>query len=449
MAVNSRVYGTPEMWDTVKDGSYNTSIKIANFKNMMETPSQQAINYPNSLITAVTENLINTNTDIDISISPWKINLNSMFAFPKIPYVSYDNQAEYANIDYIDVYNKVPTSFIITRSGNQLNENMTPTTNKSANNFDPHFKMGQPKENFLNGNDAVFNRSGLTQTENVQLVTDFNFRDVLVYPRIIAENEIEGTTSDYNLESYFNSGYKVHPSIRYIYFRFAIKVDGEYIFANYLGNQFINIVNTNKLYVPNYTFDWYDSTKPFSNYQDILTPVNLSMLYFTSSNYKWQIKSKNVIDETNLKIIDPPFYGYYIPPGDIIDFKRVDIISKSLGIVTGGYEIVCNDSKIDTLKEFILKECAYLGFWFTTGEQGIADANNNLFGISDKLYLPDLDASSVTTGTYKYGAAAKNSSRYNLTDGAITNSGSKNPDSGDLTTQINKNKIGGSKEVFF
>lgn len=437
------------MWDSVYAGIYKTSIKIANFKNMLENPSQDAINLPNSLTTAVKENLINTNTDIDISISPWKINPKSMFAFPKIPYVSFDNQTVYANIDYIDVYNKVPTNFIITRRGNQLNADMTSAVSKSANNFDPHFKMGQPKENFLNGNDAVFERSSLNQTEDIELVTDFNFRDVLVYPRIIAENEISATTSDYNLESYFNSGYKVHPSIRYIYFRFAIKVDGEYVFQHILGNQFINIVNTNKLYVPDYTFDWYDNTKPFSNYQDILTPVNLSMLYFTSSNYKWTINSKNVINGTNFKIIEPPFYGYYIPPADIIDFKKVEILSKKLGIVTGGYEIVCNDSKIDTLKEFILKECAYLGFWFTTGEQGITDANNNLFGISDKLYLPDLDANSVTTGTYKYGTATKNSARYNLTDGAITNSGPKNPDSGDVTTQINKNKIGGSKEVFF
>lgn len=457
MPVNANVWGTPAQWRNELVTAYDieTSFKSSKFKEIGNIVNDNSPYGTSSLGFAIYYDIIDSkNNEIDSSISPWNISNDSILFNPTIVTVKNDMIVEGGRL-FRNSYGEllISRNSLNLNSGNNYafdDENIDRTYSLSPYNFDAIFKFGQSKESILSPSGIQLSSSySLTRIFNNRFITDFNYRDIVLLGKIIAVSDIDTllTATDYTIDSYFNTNAKdTHPYIVGISFTPYIKYkDEDNVTKYHEAANFIQLINNSPANSSIYeVYSNYKSTP--DNTESKYRCYNGYYTYFNSTHSRFNNYNEYYQTVYNMptKPILTDGLEQYTPMFNISE-KFVSAHNRISSKLT---QVFCYSTTLT--RDDVIKEIAYLGFWFTTHRQGIEMANQNKFGESDLLCLPVFNSSNTTTGKYEKGVEAKKLPNFNYSNNIVNSTDLfKSGDTGDLTTNINTNKAGGNRRVFF
>lgn len=425
MTVNPNVYGTSENWITASEFE-NSSLRLTNFKTVSGKTGTGDY-YASSIGQGVYVDLINTeNAELEDSISPWNISGKSILFNPKIPLG--DNE-------YAEIFEEKRKLFLFYGQNNRpiVGLNEVQKINKIPYNFDAHYSFGCSKSDFLNIKNSgdVFYDGDIYDQLDYRPFVDFNYRDILLVGYVYCTNG--SSLSDYfTIDAYYSTEKEIYPYIERIFFKTFLynKVNNKYEEVN-----FINFINGGKI-----------------NCKDI-----------TVSNGNFNINQMNGYHVYNVTPYDKtPENNNYFKITYNKDTKTsnqyvycVNADNRFHSVVVGNDGVENNIYRhrvhyTEFTKEDALKEIAYMGFWFSgTRAASLSDAESNLFGESDNLYLPEFDGTNTTTGEYRYGTDAKNLPNFNYGNMSEVVINTDEEDTGDLISNLNIKALTGGKHYYW
>lgn len=395
--INENVWLSKDNWYEYRD--LNSGVNNTGFFTTSWNGSR-------GLGSAVYHDYINPENNLDTSNIFWAINKECIFFKNAITLTkyTYENDTENVTIyqDEIAVRGDIPVW--ITIDGGSYPNGLSPRY--YGKNFSPLGKWNQSKSTFLNWNYGDMTSGSLVSNiYNPAFINDFNYKRTVLLIYLTVSGSKTGDTYNFTYDEYFNNSDYVnrYPYIRDIYYRMYIEDEGIRkqigFVPNFIANMPITTPGSEVTYgLYGYYNDYYSYLPNFCVRQ-----TNLNVVPFDYTNTKMDMIKKTA----NTNGAQFYIFNYFEGDGD----GELQVIPKSNGEVT-----ICKVFNIS--KEDILKNIAYLGFWFTTNE---TSAETGVMGVDPNLYIPEIK-NGVTTGKYASGVSAKEYNNFTWKDDMSNNS---------------------------
>lgn len=385
MDINTSIYGTPESWV-----SFSTTTDKANLK----MPVWGTGSYKNQWYGGFQTGVFTLNEDtIDRTIAPWGINAKAAINNKKYLYVtmrtsggSFVDLPEPQTRDvYSDNSRPLPAIFAIT-GADQYAINQYNQYAYNADQLRTNGKLSRP-------------------------ITNFTYNNIVICPQIVCGKVNAAQNAGYDvytcsIRDYFDNYINTYPVIIRIY------IDGYNI---YYGQPTVNVTQrirdtSNAIgHVDTRTTAVYPVV-----YNNVVSPLRQAMRAVTNNRITIVGMDNSTTPPTiqcpnggNLDLssddaafafvsINNTFTYYYADNGKIAPKNHVH--SSTNNYLTTVWE--------SPTEEEVLKECAYLGFWFSTSNTSALNSAGGTLCTDDNLYLPKFDDAGITTGEYYHGAEA-------------------------------------------
>lgn len=388
MKINSSIYGNSNQWLSPTDSTgVGAEVKCAYFG--------ESIYSDNTWHTAVTTGLIPDGTnDIDLSISPWAIGRDAWFNSPSFAYPSNNGDGL---VDALSTHTDTPIIIAGYQQGgsNGVIPNRSFVPNATASTY--------RSSSYFNVPFTSFNYNKIIGVAILEVSTEAILTDITAPTQRVYVNKYFDTSHSINYETYpiITAGYMV------MYAETLTPV---------LGNKRSRMTVQNFFVEPTYKIR--DASE--YNYDTYKTTMNAEKMYLTNNNYTGggNFSSSFTVFGNNVT------RGYGVPRDKIMDtFGHTFAYNTTNGenncniVLAPAYTPTFRHSITTTsgiyvlpywknlLKEEILKQFAYIGFWFTDDIEYIQEDIGINCTVSN-VYAPVFDSKGVTTGEYKAGIDA-------------------------------------------
>lgn len=389
MNINTTIYGAPETWYTPSgDFAAKPSTKLPTWG----TGYYNHYYYGGFDVGTFTAN----GAPVDNSLALWGINKNAPFARPYFcfPTLAVDSNYVYTTAPEVHTYNvlteentTLPLTAAVYGSNLSTRANSTPDYQYSPNAATP-----------LQWTQAA-----------CQPILNFKYNNIVLLPVIIAARDTVGTDDSgldfatYSITDYFDGGGQTaYPYI------VAVNAD-VYIATTSITTRSKNNDALKLWYSHEYAAHVSSWQGTFSRYLAPYYSVQPSNTIRISGGYANAVDSSyNYSFGSNQSFTTVPEafarfsrIGYSDSPHIILDngnYQYKVVQNRGYCTVTTIWE---NATKAD-----VLKEVAYLGFWFCDDTTTATNAANGQNCVSDKMHIPVFDTNGVTTGDYLSGADA-------------------------------------------
>lgn len=384
MEINTSIYGTPESWVSFSTATDKADLKIPVWGNGT---------YKNQWYGGFETGVFTLNEDtIDKSIAPWGINANAAINNKKYLYVT------------------------MKTSGGSFVDNPEPQTRDVYNDNNKPlpaiFAITDPLSYGINQYDQyAYNADQLrTNGKTSRPITNFTYNNIVICPQIVCGKVNAAQNAGYDvftctIRDYFDTYINTYPVIIRIY------VDGDSI---YYGQPSVNVVlrtleSSSIGHVDTRTTAVYPV-----EYDGNISPLRQAMKAVTNN----RITIVGMDNNTTPPTIQCPNYGELDLSDDDTAFAYVTIYNSNAFYFADNGKIepkshvtTSTNNYLTTVwetptEEEVLKECAYLGFWFATSTTTALNSAGGTLCTDDNLYLPKFDDAGITTGEYYHGIEA-------------------------------------------
>ena len=438
MAINTELWGTPEEWQNISSSTWVTQ---ANCK----IPKSGRTSYYNAFNAGALEAGV---VPTDLSLAFWGIGKGSILAHPMYLSSYWDGETIKTAANEVQTPNTVPCILNWTSDPSSTQANMqwsyryAPTDNPGESNF--------------NINNLLSN-AALART----VIISFNYQNIFLIPfvKVAKAASSAWATATISLKEYIDSitesgTYSTYDKVLSIGYQIAIgdgidnnrstglKEMGLTFPVAFEGSQrsYQNGSITYTWFATRYGINAFMTNLALNSYTHSLSPYyewsaeDFSSLHLVGdADTGWRRKyCKNYYAGGNI-------YGqvpiYYYNPDDEI-WKLNDSLPWNTAYANPFPYIECTQETADAVKDYVLKQIAFLGFPFIYDPTLAARGQIGDVGV----YLPEFDTNGVTTGEYSEGRAALRLPNSEWTDGR-TGSGydpTRKPgeeDFGDLTNR--------------
>lgn len=446
MDVNTNIWGTPEEWQNISSSTWMTQ---ANCK----IPKSGRTSYYNAYNAGA---LIGGEVPTDLSLAFWGIGKGSILAHPMYLSSYWDGDNIKTAVNEVETPSTVPCI---------LNWTTDPSSTQADMRWSYRYA---PTDNPSESNWNVINLAGNAAAART-LITSYNYQNIFLIPYVkVAKAETSSwSTAIISLKTYIDSmlesgTYSSYDKVISIGYQIAIgdginnnrstglKEMGIVFPVSFEGSQrsYNDGSRTYTWYATRYGIDALMTNLALNSYTHSLAPYyewaaeNFSSLHLvgdadTGFRRKY---CKNYYAGGNI-------YGqvpiYYYNPDDEI-WKINDSLPWNTSYAYPFPYIECTQTTADTVKDYILKQIAFLGFPFMYDPTLAARGQIGDIGV----FLPEFNDAGITTGEYAEGRAALRLTNSEWIDGR-TGSGydpyappsPSEEDSGYLINPFNSNRF--------
>lgn len=382
MAVNYDVWGAPQEWNDSTDFPY------ADIKTAKTDCNTFKKNYENGNIPY---------NNIDLSLAFWGIGKNAFFAQPKYlsPYT--DNGITGVKVDPVHEPVNVPCMFTTTRTDNAIQA------------YNQRYK---PNVATISGNTGAYNSA---------MICAFNYQKIMLVPYVLYKKPNDDYIASWDLKSYIeedmalgysqivNIGYKMWTGDGVNSNRYSATECGfAPVFTHDVDNY--DVRYNNKIFYARGGYSQLTRGASRSNNRGTLLAPYYSAYDRITKNNTVDMTTALAYRYTVAEDANPNEIWYYF---DDSPLWQVNGDSATAGYWCTFPYIHCDSTNVDTVKEYILKQLAFLGLPFCYDP---ALALRGQIGDTG-IYLPKFDNKGITTGEYEEGAAALSLPNSQWTDG--------------------------------
>ena len=397
MAINTDIWGAPETWETPAGTmATNAAIKLPVFGNNAT--------YKNTIAGAFDEGVFTWNDEIiDKSFSPWGIGKNGAFANPKWLYIAAEVGATYDAISVINIYTRPQLKDDANRPFMPVWRNASPANvTEMYSRFDYQYTPNAGAYSTYKNN------------QRTAPILSFKYNNIIVVPWIectkIDNNQASGYSYQrYSVDDYFDNHQTEYPYITSVYIKgyyFGDRPDVQTARTNDtsdFNNNRSTICNYYSEEVAGYAASWEGNPTKYRLGSYNVTPYTYTvvcgksplsqtaLLFSVARNQEYKSDDKAFARWT----YQSTTYAHGIR-GDMFDFEYK--YNNGTAYITPRW---AGATKAD-----VLREVAYLGFWFTCDTTKAQNAAIGRYCTDDDVYMPVFDSNGVTTGEYKSGTDA-------------------------------------------
>lgn len=397
MAINTDIWGAPETWETPAGTmATNAAIKLPVFGNNAT--------YKNTIAGAFDEDVFTWNNEIiDKSFAPWGIGKSGAVANPKWLYIAAEVGATYDAISTVNIYTRPQLKTDANRPFMPVWRNSSPANvTEMYSRFDYQYTPNAGAYSTYKNN------------QRTAPILSFKYNNIIVVPWIecakIDNNQASGYSYQrYSVDDYFDNHKTEYPYITSVYIKgyyFGDRPDVQTSRTNdasdYNNNR-STICNYYSDEVAGYPASWDGNPTKYRLSSYNVTPYmytvicgksplsQTALLFSVSRNQEYRADDTAFARWT----YQSTTYAHGVR-GDMFDYDYR--YNNGTAYVTPRWA--------DATKADILREVAYLGFWFTCDTTKAQNAAIGRYCTDNDVYIPVFDDNGVTTGDYKSGTEA-------------------------------------------